>query len=309
MEFKHISVLLKPTIDGLKPIEDGVYVDATLGAGGHSMELMKQINAGKLIVFDVNSEACKHFAQKLVTEFGYKKFESKNPAVNVLKKNAITINIVNANFNMLDTYVQGKVNGIIADLGFATDELESIEGLSFLKDESLDMRLDGNLTVRAADLINGLYANELEALFIKYGDVAFAKRLAKEVVLSRKEEPINRTLQLNRLIQKIVPFGLRKGSNKHPEAKVYQALRIAVNDELNSLIKFLEKGFEILGSGGKFALISFHSGEDRIVKSFFRSQVEAGRAEHIIKLRKTNEEEVKSNNNSRSAKLRILAKL
>jgi len=221
----------------------------------------------------------------------------------------VEVKVINDNFINISKYIKGNVNGIIADLGFSTDELNSIPGLSFLKDEELDMRFDKNLTVKAADLINALYADELEKLFTKFGDVGFAKKLAKEIVEARKVKLITKTSELNTLIQKIVPFGLRKGDNKHPEAKVYQALRITVNDELNSLSRFLALGFDLLGPGGKFAIITFHSGEDRIVKNYFRDLVKAEEAKFVAQLIKPNQEEIITNKNSRSAHLRVIEKV
>ena len=135
------------------------------------------------------------------------------------------------------------------------------------------------------------------------------KKLAKEIARARIIKPIQTTSELNALIQKVVPFGLRKGDNKHPEAKVYQALRITVNDELNSLSRFLLSGFDLLGLGGKFAVISFHSGEDRIVKNYFRDLVKAGKAKFVAQLIKPDQKEIEENNNSRSAHLRVIEKI
>jgi 16S rRNA (cytosine1402-N4)-methyltransferase len=304
MEIKHKTVLLQETIDSLEPFTEGTYIDATLGGAGHSRELLTRLQSGKLIVFDVNDTACQMFADDLITRHSFKKITDTS-----YQKEQQTVQIVNANFVQIAQYAQSNVAGIIADLGFATDQLDWVAGLSFLKDEELDMRMSKDLKIKALDLLNGLYLNELEKLFIKYGDVGFAKKLAKAICTARITAPIKRTLQLNTLIRQIVPFNLRKGDNKHPEAKVYQALRIAVNDELNSLQQFLKLGFDLLRSGGKFAVISFHSGEDRLVKDFFREQVENSKAQYIHKLLKPSEHEVFINNNSRSAKLRVIQKI
>lgn len=294
MVTKHKTVLLQPTITSLQPITQGVYIDATLGGGGHSRELLKYLKTGELIVFDISPNACKSFEEYIKTEF-----KDKN----------VKVKIINDNFTNIDKYSPGKVNGIIADLGFSTDQLDSVMGLSFLKDEDLDMRMDPKLTVKAKDLLNGLYVDELEKMLVKYGDFSFAKKLAKEIVSARQIKPINTTFELNALVQKVVPFGLRKGDNKHPEAKVYQALRITINDELNSLSRFLLSGFDLLGPGGKFAVISFHSGEDRIVKNFFRDLVKSNKAKFVAQLIKPDQEEINENNNSRSAHLRVIEKL
>jgi 16S rRNA (cytosine1402-N4)-methyltransferase len=294
MVTKHKTVLLQPTITNLQPITEGVYIDATLGGGGHSKELLKYLKTGKLFVFDINPEACKAFQNCIDTEF-----TNKN----------VKVMVINDNFINIANYVPKNINGVIADLGFSTDQLDSVKGLSFLKDEDLDMRFDDKLTIKAKDLLNGLYVDKLEKLFIKYGDFSFAKKLSKEIAHARAIKPIQTTFELNALIQKVVPFGLRKGDNKHPEAKVYQALRITINDELNSLSRFLLSGFDLLGLGGKFAVISFHSGEDRIVKNFFRDLVHEKKAKFVAQLIKPDREEIKENNNSRSAHLRVIEKI
>jgi len=296
MKTKHVPVLLQPIIDSLQPINDGVYIDATLGGGGHSKEILKNLKSGELTAFDISKEACEEFERQI-------------PELNINKN--VRVRVINTNFKNIDEYIsnKGKVSGIIADLGFSTDQLEQVKGLSFLNDQELDMRMDPTLTVKASDLLNGLYAKELENLFWKYGDIRFAKKLAESICKVRAVKPINKTNDLNLIIQRIVPFGLRKGDNKHPEAKVYQALRIAVNDELNSLNSFLGKGFDLLGPGGKFAIITFHSGEDKIVKSYFGHLVDVNLARFVARLIKPSDEEIKLNKNSRSAHLRVIEKL
>jgi 16S rRNA (cytosine1402-N4)-methyltransferase len=305
METKHKSVLLKETIDSLMPINvNGTYVDVTLGGGGHSKEILKQLVAGKLIVFDLDQSAINNFKGFLTHELNFKEL-----ANNEFTDGKRIVVLHNANFSNIIDYVKEKVDGIVADLGFATDQLDTVRGLSFLKNEELDMRMDKSLKVKALDLINGLYIKELESLFTKFGDVSFAKTIAKEIAKIRTSKPITKTGELNAIVKKIVPPHMRKGDNKHPEAKVYQALRIAVNDERNSLISLLKNGFEILKNTGRLAVLSFHSGEDRIVKNDFRERVEQNIAKHHVKRIETSEEEIKNNNNSRSAKLRVIEKI
>jgi 16S rRNA (cytosine1402-N4)-methyltransferase len=305
METKHKTVLLKETIDSLMPINvNGTYVDVTLGGGGHSKAILSELKTGKLIAFDIDQSAINKFKTYLINELNFKQVTDTE-----LSDGKRTVVLHNANFSKVLDYIEEKVHGIIADLGFATDQLDTVKGLSFLKNEVLDMRMDKSLMVQAQDLINGLYIRELEALFEKFGDVGFAKTLAKEIAKVRTQAPIVMTNQLNAIVRRIIPERMRKGDNKHPEAKVYQALRIAVNDERDSLIALLNHGFELLESGGRLAILSFHSGEDRIVKNDFRDKVEKNVARHHIKRVETSEEEIKANNNSRSAKLRVLEKI
>lgn len=295
METKHKSVLLQSTIETLKPFTKGVYVDATLGGGGHSKEILAFLPDGStMIVLDVDSQACNSFSDFIKKEYTNK---------------TVQVKVINDNFKNIALYTPKNVVAIIADLGFSTDQLEGVNGLSFLKKGELDMRMDQSLKIKAKDLLNGLYLDELEKLFLTYGDFSFARKLAKEICKQRTIKLFETTYQLNSLIRKIVPFSLRKGNNKHPEAKVYQALRIAVNDEINTLSEFLKISFDLLGPGGKLAIITFHSGEDRIVKKYFRSLVDENKAEFIVEKLKPSEDEIQNNKNSRSAHLRVIKKI
>lgn len=302
---KHRTVLLNETIEWLEISEGGIYVDATLGGGGHTLHMLSQADEITVIAFDVDLDSIDQFKAKLVGE-GYKVDGEK------LKKGNKVVIIVNENFRNFTGALKkleiDLIDGVIADLGFSSDQLEGT-GMSFLNDEPLDMRLDKDLQVTAKDLVNGLYPKELVKLFEKLGDVRFAKRLANLIAKKRSIKPIETTKELREIVQKIVPFYKRTGTNKHPDAKVFQALRIAVNDELNALQEFLPQGFEALREGGVFSVISFHSGEDKIVKSFFSKLVSDSKAIHTQKLIRPTKKEVESNPRSRSAKLRIISKL
>lgn len=291
---KHISVLLKQTIDAIKPSPGGIYVDATLGGGGHSKEIIKRINNnGTLIAFDVDDRAISRFKEE----------------INSIDK--LKVYLFNKNFDEIDSVLKSLdisgVNGIIADLGLSTDQIDEVEGISYVKESELDMRMDKNLGVKASDLLNGMYYKELVEMFSNYGDVTFAKRLSKEIVEYRKSTPFKTTTQLKHLIQKIVPYSMRKGTSKNPEAKVFQALRIAVNDELNTLRRFLPLAFEALLPEASLAVISFHSGEDRIVKNFGQNIKNENKAE-LSEVIYPSEREQNENKRSSSAKLRIITK-
>lgn len=302
---KHKTVLLHETIDWLNPKDGGVYVDATLGGGGHALSLLSRLTDLTLVVIDVDDFALDNFSKLLIAN-GFK--QDSDQLVNAEQR----VILCRSNFRSIGEILHKKkisdVDGIYADLGFSSDQLEGY-GMSFLNEEKLDMRLDKDLKVTAKDLVNGLYVKELDNLFSKLGDVRFSKQLAKAIAQQRAKSLIETTSDLRKIVQKIVPFHKRIGTNKHPEAKVFQALRIAVNDELGALREFLPQGFEALRQGGVLAVISFHSGEDRIVKNFCYQKAEAGEAEFIQKLIKPSQKEIESNPRSRSAKLRIISKL
>lgn len=298
MPTKHITVLKNEAIEELKIKPEGVYVDATLGGGGHSLEILKNLQKGTLISLDQDQEAIQRFEQVL------EKINTGDNQV-ILKQ---------TNFeNLIEILKQEQieaVDGIIADLGLSTDQLEDDErGFTFQKNAELDMRMDKTLQVKAKDLVNGLYKKELVKLFEDLADVNFANRLANMIIEERKQQPINTTKQLKTLVQKIVPYSKRVGTNKHPEAKVFQALRIAVNDELNSLRSFLPPALETLSTGGRLAVISFHSGEDRIIKNFYKQAETEGKAIVIGDYLTPTAEEIAQNPSSRSAKLRVLQKI
>lgn len=301
MKTKHKTVLLQEAVDSLNIKPRGTYIDVTLGGGGHSLEILKQMDyQGKLIAFDLDAEAIKRFEALLIE--------------NNIKNENLEVIIVNDNFIELESVLLKnkitKVDGILADLGLSTDQyLDSNIGISFLENSELDMRIDKTKQVKAKDLLNGLYEKELIKLFEDLADIKFAKQLAREIVQYRKDKSIETTKDLKAIVQKVVPFSYRKGVQRNPEAKVFQALRIAVNDELLNLRSLLPLAFETLDFGGRLAVISFHSGEDRIVKNFFREKKDNNKIEYVFKLLTPSEEEQKANPRSSSAKLRVVKKI
>lgn len=313
---KHISVLLQPTVTALNISPGGVYIDTTLGGAGHTRKILEQMKfRGKLLVIDSDPEPISNFRSYLL-DLGFEVQQEDQPVAGLthLHKEQLDIYMYQGNFSELKTVIKmiklPQVNGIVADLGLSTDQLlDGKRGFSYLSEGKLDMRMNPALSVTAADLINGLYQGELETLFTSLGDIDFASKLARAVIRARKFRPILTVRDLKQLVQKIVPSGSRLGANKHPEAKVFQALRIAVNDELGSLKQFLPQALEALAPGGRMGVITFHSGEDRIVKNFFRDQVTLGKAQYIFKLLKPDTDELADNQRSHSAKLRAISKI
>lgn len=303
----HKPVLLKETIDSINVKEGGTYLDVTLGGGGHSMLILERLNGkGNLVVMDVDKNALENFKQGLIEE-GFEESGTE------LIKGKARVTLVNENFRNLDQILTDlktkKFNGIIADLGLSTDQIYQVEGISYLKNTELDMRLDDRLGVKASDLLNALYKTELENMFKNLADIKFEKELVRKIIEYRKTRPFKTTTQLKHLIQEVVPLYKRKGTHKNPEAKVFQALRIAVNDEIGALKSFLPLAFEALAQEGILSVISFHSGEDRIVKNFVRDFEEKGQAEIVEKLIKPSQQEVNTNPRSSSARLRVMRKL
>lgn len=300
---KHVSVLLQPAIIALNIQPGDSVVDVTLGGGGHSKEILKRLQRkGKLYAFDLDTKAILRFENYCLTN-GFVKHDQ------VLQKDEVKVFLFNTNFiNLKECLNSVKVNSIIADLGLSADEYAT-GGFSYTKNQFLDMRLDNSLKVTASDLLNGLYEKELISLFENLADIEFASKLAKLIIKQRNNSKITTTGQLRNIIQKIVPFKSRKGASQNPEAKVFQALRMAVNNEISSLKQFLPQAFEVLSSGGRIGVITFHSVEDRVVKNFFKSLVEDNTAKYIYKILKPEESEIQSNKKSRSAKLRVIKKI
>jgi len=314
---KHKPVLLKESIDYLK-VESGIFIDLTLGGGGHSKEILKNLVNGKLICFDVDRDAIKRFENYMI-EKNWKKKGS------TLKKGNIEIILVIKNFEKVREVLKRldikEIDGAIADLGLSSDQIiDEKKGFSYMSDAELDMRMDERLNVKAKDLVNGLYESELVKLF-KSQDEIYAKRIARGIINERKKNYINTTLHLVKIIQKSIPFvsrGYRKYSSKakvgpywkKPVQRVFQALRIAVNSELSSLRKMLPQVIEALASGKRMVVISFHSGEDRIVKKIFKEKERLGKGKVLNKKPiKPTEEEIKNNYKASSAKMRIFEKV
>lgn len=308
----HTSVLLQETIELLNIKPNGVYVDCTLGEGGHSYEILKQLNEnaslskgqGKLISIDQDAEAIEF------TKNFFKKDKLVQAALSTGKWNLLNMNFNKFSLEVLkQTLNIEKIDGVIMDLGFSSRQI-GLEGRGFSyqnEDDLLDMRMDpNNQTVMAKDLLNGLTEFELEKLFRTYGEERYARRISNAIKTA--PQPIETVGQLNKLINGAIPAGSLSSSG-HPSRRVYQALRIAVNDELNSLKDVINNTQDLLNPGGRIVIISFHSLEDRIVKQSFRKLEKSGEGSVITKKPLLpSEEEVKANSRSHSAKLRTFEK-
>jgi 16S rRNA (cytosine1402-N4)-methyltransferase len=256
-DFYHLPVLLEEAVDSLDCRPGGTYVDGTLGGGGHASEILKRIMpGGRLVAIDADPEALREAGSRL---------EQYRSNVIFYKGNFGNIAKILAELGI------EKVNGILLDLGVSSHQLETAQrGFSITRDAELDMRLDQTGGRTAFDLVNGLSEEELENIFREYGEERMARRIAAAVVRCRKESPVRTTGELAEIVSRAVPAPARRG-RIHPATRVFQALRIAVNNELVNLEKALIDGFELLAVGGRFAVISFHSLEDRMVKTHFRS--------------------------------------
>ena len=256
MDFKHVSVLLNETIDGLNINPDGIYVDGTLGGGGHAYEVCKRLSdKGRLIGIDQDGEALEAAREHL------KEFEDK-------------ITLVRSNYCEIDTILKDldidKVDGIVLDLGVSSYQLDNLErGFSYKSDAPLDMRMDQRQVKTAADVVNTYSENELFRIIRDYGEDKFAKNIAKHIVMERQKKPFETTAQLSEVIKHSIPM---KFQNKggHPAKKTFQAIRIEVNKELTVLRNSIDKMIELLNENGRICIITFHSLEDRIVKMKFR---------------------------------------
>ena len=256
MDFKHISVLLDETIDGLDIKPDGIYVDGTLGGGGHSYEILRRLSPkGRLIGIDQDGEALKAAGERL------KKFENQ---ITLVRSNYCEIDKVLKELNV------EKVDGILLDIGVSSYQLDNLErGFSYKSDAPLDMRMDTRQELTAADVVNTYSENELFKIIKDYGEDKFAKNIAKHIVLARKEKPLETTKELSEVIKRAIPMKVQaKGG--HPAKKTFQAIRIEVNQELTVLKESIDKMIDLLKPNGRICIITFHSLEDRIVKTKFR---------------------------------------
>ena len=310
MEFKHISVLLNECLEGLNIKEDGVYVDCTLGGAGHSSEILKKLSKeGTLIGIDQDKDALKAAKKKLN---GYE-----------------NVKYIHNNFYNIDTILESldniKVDGILMDLGVSSYQLDEVErGFSYMKDAPLDMRMNREDDFSAYDIVNTYSVEELHKIIKNYGEERFAKRIANFIVDKREEKKIETTLELVEIIKAAIPAKARR-EGPHPAKRTFQAIRIEVNGELKILNKAIEDGINRLNKGGRMAIITFHSLEDRIVKLKFRELADpcicprefpicACNKKPVVNLisRKgisPSKEEVEENPRSRSARLRIIEKV
>lgn len=307
MEFNHISVLLNECIEGLNINPNGIYVDGTAGGGGHSAEILKKLDCGKLISIDRDPDAITTISERFKNE-----------------PNSI---IVNGCFGDMKKLLNDRgiyqVDGVLLDIGVSSHQLDTDErGFSFHKDAPLDMRMSQSGT-SAEDLVNDLSYEELRDIIYRYGEDKFAPSIAKGIVKAREEERITTTLQLAEIIKNSVPQKVRREG--HPARKTFQALRIEVNGELTQLENGLDEAFEMLSPKGRLAVISFHSLEDRIVKQKMASWCKGCTCPkdfpvcvcgNVPKAKLVNrkpieatQEELDKNSRSRSAKLRICEKI
>lgn len=306
MDFKHVSVLLEETIDSLNIKPDGIYIDGTAGGAGHSREIAKRLTTGRLIALDRDPDAVKTATERL---------KDYNATV------------VHCNFADMkyaaDSLGIDKVDGILLDLGVSSYQLDNGDrGFSYKYDAPLDMRMSQS-GVTAADLVNTLSVDELTKIFRDYGEEKFAYKIACNIVKQREKGKIETTIQLADIIASSYPAAARRDGN--PARKCFQALRIAVNDELGSLERALDTAFDMLREGGVLSIITFHSLEDRIVKQRFKEYTTGctcpsdfpvcvcgkkprGKLQFKKPITAT-EEELAVNQRSRSAKLRAIVKL
>lgn len=306
MEFKHISVLLYETIDSLNIKPDGIYIDGTAGGAGHSCEIAKRLVDGRLIALDRDPDAVRTARERL---------SDYNATV-------VQCNFANMKKAVNELGING-VDGILLDLGVSSYQLDNGErGFSYKYDAPLDMRMSQEGST-AADLVNSLSADELTKIFREYGEEKFAYKIANNIVRQREAQKIETTIQLANIIAASYPAAARRDGN--PARKCFQALRIAVNDELGSLERALDDAFDLLNPGGVLSIITFHSLEDRIVKQRFKDYctgcicpsdfpicVCGKKPRGQLNLRKpvtAGEEELKVNLRSRSAKLRSVLKI
>lgn len=309
MEFVHKSVLLDETIEGLAIKPDGIYLDGTLGGGGHSSEICRRLAGGHLIGIDQDEEALAAASERL------KLFQDK---ITLVRDNYCNAPEVIKNLGITG------VDGIVLDLGVSSYQLDNVErGFSYRYDTALDMRMDTRQSLTAREIINEYPERELYRIIRDYGEDQFAKNIAKHIAAARKEKSIETTGELNELIKAAIPARMRANGG-HPSKRTFQAIRIECNHELDVLKNSLDELIAMLNPGGRICIITFHSLEDRIVKSAFRKNenpctcppdfpvcVCGKKSQGKVITRKPvlpGEEELETNSRSKSAKLRIFEK-
>ena len=309
MEFRHKSVLLEETIQGLQIKPNGIYLDGTLGGGGHSSRILAQLAGGKLIGIDQDEEALEAAGRRLA-EYG-------TAAV------LIRDNYCNAARVVRELGIDG-VDGIVLDLGVSSWQLDNAErGFSYKYDTPLDMRMDRRQSLSAKEIVNGYSEAELTRILKEYGEEPFARNIARRIVAARADGPIETTGELNELIKAAIPAKMRANGG-HPSKRTFQAIRIECNHELDVLKNSLDDLIGLLNPGGRFCIITFHSLEDRIVKNAFRRHenpctcppefpvcVCGKKPDGKVITKKPilpSAEEAEENSRSKSAKLRIFEK-
>jgi len=294
--FFHIPVMVKEVLYYLSPREGGIYVDCTVGTGGHSLAILQKTGGKvKLVGIDWDEE---------VLRIASKRLEPYRESVILVQENFAEIDSV------LKKYDLGKVDGFLYDLGVCQVHFDDFSrGFSFREDAPLDMRMDRRKDITAAHLVNSLSKRELEEIFFKLGEERWARRIAEFLVEERKRKPVVTTGQLVEVLRKAIPAKFRRGRRLHFATRVFQALRIAVNQELENLKISLSRAISLLGEGGRICVISYHSLEDRIVKQKFKQMEGKGLLLLTRRVVKPSFEEVKANPRSRSAKLRAAQKV
>lgn len=313
MEFKHISVLLDECIDNLNIKPDGTYVDGTIGGAGHSSEIYVRLNReGRLIGLDQDAFAVETSVRRLEGIASGAEFK-----------------IVNTNFkNILKTCEElgiSQVDGILLDLGVSSHQLdEASRGFSYQQEAPLDMRMDRNSGISAYNIINDYPEQEIYRIIRDYGEEKWASRIAKFIIEAREKQPVNTTFELVDIIKRAVPSGARR-DGPHPAKRTFQAIRIAVNNELDILSSTIEDCVTLLKTGGRLCIITFHSLEDRIVKTQFNKEVNpctcppdfpacvCGKKPRAVLVNRkpivSSEKELEENPRARSAKLRVLERI
>ena len=309
MEFNHTSVLLWETIENLDIKPDGIYVDGTLGGGGHSFHICEKLGEnGRLIGIDQDADAICAATKRL---------EQFSDKVSVVRNNYCNMKAALAELGI------DKVDGIVLDLGVSSFQLDTVErGFSYKYDTALDMRMDTRQTLTARDIVNDYSEMELFRIIRDYGEDQFAKNIAKHIVAERSKAPIETTYQLNEIIKASIPAKFRQ--NGHPSKKTFQAIRIECNRELDVLKDTMDDMISLLKDGGRLCIITFHSLEDRIVKSAFKKYENpcecppgfpvcvCGKKQlgKVISRKPIlpSEEEMEVNSRSKSAKLRVFEK-
>jgi len=306
---KHISILLNESISSLNLNENSIVVDATLGYGGHSSNILDRINMGYLFAFDQDSEAIRHSTDRL-------------------KKIGTNFTIIKSNFVNLKSELEklgvSKVDAVLFDLGVSSPQLDDTDrGFSYHNDARLDMRMDRDQSLSAYEVVNEYPKEDLVRIFYKYGEDKFANNIAKKIVEYRQTKPIETTLELVEIIKTAVPIKFRL--DKHPARQIFQAIRIEVNHELDVIEPALLQAMDILNVGGRIAVITFHSLEDRLVKNIFKEKTMIDSKLRgmpnippeylpdfklvVNKAIVPSEEELENNPRARSAKLRVIERV
>ena len=311
IKFSHVSVLLRECIEALSIKPDGIYVDCTTGGGGHSLEIVKRLTAGgRLIAIDRDEDALRAAGARLGDY-------------------ADRVTFVHSNYAMLQSVLADlgipKADGVLADLGVSSYQLDTAErGFSYMQDAPLDMRMDREQPLSARDVVNTYSEEELRRILYDYGEEKFARNIAANIVKRRSERPIETTLELAELVKGSMPKAAREGGH-HPAKRTFQAIRIEVNAELSSIPPALDAAVHALNPGGRVAVITFHSREDRLVKQKFAALSSGctcprefpvcvcGKKPVVRVITKkpvtAGEDELEVNPRSRSAKLRVAEKI